>query len=46
MYPEQAIVEWIDNDENIPKVSGNDASPIIPRVLRPDNLDFIIAKVT
>lgn len=42
----EAVVERVDDDENVSELGGDDATPVVTCVLRPDDLNLVVAKVT
>ncbi len=40
------VLHGVDDDEYISKLSRNDASPVVPRVLGPNDVHFIITQVS
>lgn len=46
LYPVEPVGQRIDDNENITELSGDDASPVVPCVLRPYYVHLVIAKVT
>ena len=42
----EAVVERADDDENVSELGGDDAAPVVTCVLRPDDLNLVVAKVT
>ncbi len=40
------VFHRVDDDEDISEVGGNDSSSVIPRVLRPHDVHFIVSQVT
>lgn len=43
---EHVVFHGVDDDEDISEVGGNDSSSVIPSVLRPHNVHFIVSQVT
>ena len=39
------VLHGVDDDEDVSKLGGDDASPVVSRVLRPHNMHFVITQV-
>lgn len=40
------VLHGVDDDENISKLSRNDASPVVPWMLGPHDVHFIVTQVS
>lgn len=40
------VPHWVDDDQHVSELGGDDPAPVVPGVLRPDNVDLVVAQVS
>ena len=44
-YPVESVGQWIDDNEDVAELSGDNATAVVPRVFRPDYVHLVVTKV-
>lgn len=40
------VPHWVDDDQHVSELGGDDPAPVVPGVLRPDDVDLVVAQVS
>ena len=45
LHAEEPVVQRVDDDEHVAELGGEDAPAVVARMLRPDDVDLVVAQV-